>query len=259
MTIIGNEVRDCLSVGIYADTARSVRIEGNIIRASDQTYQRNGHLMDGVLMGAEAYYMTVPDFGAEDIVIANNLDPRRPQRHRLVDRPATARVRHLPAAQSSGTSSGAAPAERHHVLRGSAAVPRQRGVLTDNILYKGAGSQPRTRRPGPGADHHEQRFSGRRTLGRERSSNIAVDPQLTGRPRHAAPTPSGRAPPPCRHAGRPSPPCRWTSPARRAAPPTPRWVRSNDVPPHVTSRPRQAAGSDSACKSADRGRPCARS
>jgi hypothetical protein len=74
MSIIGNEVHDCYSVGIYVDTSRSVRIEGNIIRASDPAYRRSdtGNLIDGILMGAEAYD-GVPDFGATDVVIANNL------------------------------------------------------------------------------------------------------------------------------------------------------------------------------------------
>jgi hypothetical protein len=73
MSIIGNEVRDCFSVGIYVDTARSVRVEGNIVRASNQAYQRNGHLMDGILLGSEAGDSSSPDFGADDVVIANNI------------------------------------------------------------------------------------------------------------------------------------------------------------------------------------------
>jgi hypothetical protein len=76
MTIVGNEFRDCFSVGIYLDTARSVRVEGNVIRAVNQAYRRNGgsgKLADGILMGSEAIDSAAPDFGAHDVVIANNI------------------------------------------------------------------------------------------------------------------------------------------------------------------------------------------
>ncbi len=74
MIIEGNVVRDCYSVGIYVDTARNVRIDRNVVRVSDVRYRRrdNMNLMTGVLMAAEMY-PTSPDFGAEDVVVANNL------------------------------------------------------------------------------------------------------------------------------------------------------------------------------------------
>jgi nitrous oxidase accessory protein NosD len=73
MSIIGNDIRDCYSVGVYINTARAVRVEGNVIRAIDQAHRRkdSGHLIDGVLLGSE--HNDGPDFGAQDLVIANNL------------------------------------------------------------------------------------------------------------------------------------------------------------------------------------------
>ncbi len=73
MSIIGNEIRDCYSVGVYINTSRSIRVEGNIIRAIDEAHRRkdSGHLIDGVLLASE--HSDGPDFGAEDVVIANNL------------------------------------------------------------------------------------------------------------------------------------------------------------------------------------------
>ena len=76
MTVTGNEFRDCFSVGVYVNTSRGVRVEGNIIRAINQAYRRNGgsgKLIDAILMGSEAGDDAAPDFGAEDVVIANNI------------------------------------------------------------------------------------------------------------------------------------------------------------------------------------------
>ena len=75
MTIVGNDVRDCFSVALYVDTARSIRVEGNIVRAINPMYRRdgNGKLADGILMGAEAGDGSAPNFGADDVIIANNI------------------------------------------------------------------------------------------------------------------------------------------------------------------------------------------
>ena len=76
MTIAGNEFRDCFSVGVYVNTSRGVRVEGNIIRAINPAYRRNGgsgKLIDAILMGSEAGDDAAPDFGAEDVVVANNI------------------------------------------------------------------------------------------------------------------------------------------------------------------------------------------
>jgi len=73
ITIVGNEFRDCYSVGVYINNSRSVRVEGNVFRAIDPAYRRkdSGKVFDGILLASE--HSDGPDFSATDVVIANNL------------------------------------------------------------------------------------------------------------------------------------------------------------------------------------------
>ena len=205
MTITGNEVRDCYSVGIYVDTSNSVRIEGNIVRASNQTYQKNGHVMDGILLGAEAYDMTVPAYGADNVVIANNVvlgvhngigwwddtGNTKPS-NSYVNVQVVFNV--VWGSQQNALmftkvpSGGAAPS----------------GTLLNNILYGSGGTSLNIGDIGAWTITNNDFPNGKPSSASD-ASNVAVDPMLTGTPAaSAAPTVFQLgASSPCRHAGRP--------------------------------------------------------
>lgn len=205
MTITGNEVRDCYSVGIYVDTSNSVRIEGNIVRASNQTYQKNGHLMDGILLVAEAYDMTVPNYGADNVVIANNVVLGVHNGIGWWDdtgntKPSNSYV-NVQVAFNVVWGSQQNALMFTKVPSGGAAPS---GTLLNNILY-GSGSTSLNIGDIGAWTITNNDFPNGKPSSASDASNVAVDPMLTGTPAaSAAPTVFQLgASSPCRHAGRP--------------------------------------------------------
>jgi parallel beta-helix repeat protein len=204
MTITGNQVSDCWSVGIYIDTARTVRVEGNIVHASNQAFVRNGHLMDGILMTAEAYDSS-PDYGAENVVVANNIVAGVHNGIGWWNDSGNSRASnsYLNVQVVSNTVWGSS---QNAIM--FAKVPSGRntpsGTLVDNILYGSSSSSLSIGDTG-GWTLTSNDFPNGKPSGAGDASNIAVDPQLTGTPSAtAAPTafrPGASAA--VRHAGRP--------------------------------------------------------
>jgi hypothetical protein len=207
MTITGNDVQDCYSVGIYVDTARSVRVEGNVVRALDGTYRRSGsgNLMDGILLASEAAAGSAsPDFGAEQVVIANNLvlgthngiswwndadNSRASNTYQGVQ--VVSNV--VFGSEGSAISFDQVPAGR---------TPPASATLIDNILYGGTKSVS-LGNPQAWTITSNVFPDGVPSLATA-SSNLATDPQLGGPAVNAAPEafrPSTSSP--CRHAGQP--------------------------------------------------------
>ena len=203
MTISGNDVRDCFSVGIYVNTARAIRVEGNVVRASDAAYMRNGHLMDGILLASEHGDASDPDWGADDVVVANNI---------------VLGVHNGVSWWDDDENSRASNSYRNLAVVGNVVwasqqyaimfdqVPSGRATpsatLTDNILYASSKGSVQLGDTGAWTITHNVFPDGKPAAAGD-ATNLAVDPQLSGTPAVDADAAVFRpaAASPCRHAG----------------------------------------------------------
>jgi len=204
MSIIGNDVRDCFSVGLYVDTARSVRVEGNVVRAMDPAHKRKdvNHFMDGILLGAEAGDSSSPDFGADDVVIANNIVLGTHNGIGWWDDSDNARASntYLNVQVVSNVVWGVEASAIAFDKVPSGRTPPSGATLTDNILFAGLQIGDTS-----AWTITANLFTGNKPSAASDPSNLTGDPQLTGTPAVSAAADVFRpsATSPCRHAGRP--------------------------------------------------------